>query len=138
MCKVNSSLYLGQKSSVTTRLQRTGETHWIPNTDVFVSEGNLVINVELAGMRREDLELFVDGSRLMISGQRPDGARGPKCNFLVMEINYGPFECVIEIPPGFDLSQAKAAYQNGFLRIEVPQAQRVSSKIAVSSGSHSK
>ena len=42
--------------------------------------------------------------------------------FLVMEINYGPFECVFEIPPGFDLSQAKAGYQNGFLRIEVPQA----------------
>ena len=138
MCKVNSSLYLGQKSSVTTRLQRTGETHWIPNTDVFVTEGNLVINVELAGMRREDLELSVDGSRLMISGQRPDGARGPKCTFHVMEINYGPFECVIEIPPGFDLSQAKAAYQNGFLRVEVPRVQRASGKVPVASGSHSK
>ena len=58
----------------------------------------------------------------MISGHRPDGCRAPKCKFLVMEINYGSFECVIEIPPGYDLSQAKAAYQNGFLRIDVPQS----------------
>ena len=120
MCKVNSSLYV-RKSSAGGRLETAGETHWIPNTDVFVTEGTLVIKVELAGMRREDLELTVEGNRLMISGQRPDGSRTTKCKFLVMEINYGPFECVIEIPPGFDLAEAKAAYQNGFLRIDVPQ-----------------
>jgi HSP20 family molecular chaperone IbpA len=30
---------------------------------------------------------------------------------------------VLELPPGYDLSQAKAAYLNGFLRIDVPLAQ---------------
>ncbi len=127
MCKVNSSLYV-RKSATGGRLETAGETHWIPNTDVYVTEGTLVIKVELAGMRREDLELTVEGNRLMISGQRPDGTRSTKCKFLVMEINYGPFECVIEIPPGFDLGEAKAAYQNGFLRIDVPQASRSPAK----------
>src|SRR5688572_1834285 len=120
MCKVNSSLYplRGEPSA---RPATTGQTHWIPNTDVYVAEGTLVIKVELAGMRREDLELTIDGNRLMISGQRPDGPRNSKCKFLVVEINYGPFECVIEIPPGYDLGKARAAYQNGFLNVEVPQ-----------------
>lgn len=121
MCKVNSSLYVHHSSAVA-KLSAVGETHWIPNTDVYDADGNLVIKVELSGMRREDLELTIEGNRLMISGQRPDGTRGPKCKFLVMEINYGPFECVFEIPAGYDLSQAKAAYQNGFLRIDVPKA----------------
>jgi HSP20 family molecular chaperone IbpA len=67
----------------------------------------------------------------MISGQRPDGSRSTKCKFLVMEINYGPFECVIEIPPGYDLSEAKAAYQNGFLRIDIPQTVRSAKSILV-------
>src|SRR3954467_15436761 len=123
MCKVNSSLYV-RKSSAGGRQSSSGQTHWIPNTDVYVSEGHLVIKVELAGMRREDLELTVEGNRLMISGQRPDGGRGAKCKFLVMEINYGSFECVIEIPDGYELSQAKAGYQNGFLRGDVPQGVR--------------
>ena len=131
MCKVNSSLYYVQKTSAAGRQPASGQTHWIPNTDVYVTEGQLVIKVELAGMRREDLELTVEGNRLMISGQRPDGGRGAKCKFLVMEINYGSFECVIEIPDGYDLSQAKAAYQNGFLRVDVPQAQRSSKHILV-------
>ena len=141
MCKVNSPLYsVGQqKGPLAKRITRTGETHWIPNTDVFVnSENCLVINVELAGMRKEDLEITIDGNRLMISGQRPDGGRsGSKCSFLVMEINYGPFECVIEIPVGYELSQAKAAYQNGFLRVEVPRAQPTSPKVLlVAAGSN--
>ena len=38
-----------------------------------------------------------------------------------MEIHYGPFECVIEVPSGYDLAQAKAIYQSGFLRIDIPQ-----------------
>jgi HSP20 family protein len=127
MCKVNSSLY-SSKLAISRR-ESGGQTHWIPNTDVYLSSGHLVIKAELAGMRREDLELAVEGNRLLIRGQRPDGCRGSaKCKFLVMEINYGSFECVIEIPEGYDLSLARAAYQNGFLRIDVPEAVRSSAK----------
>src|SRR5881227_2364596 len=94
----------------------SSETYWVPNTDVYMTEGGLVIKVELAGMRKEDLELTDEGNRLKISGHRPDGCRAPKCTFLVMEINYGAFENVIELPEGFDLRRATAAYQNGFLK----------------------
>src|SRR3954464_2053646 len=94
--------------------------HWDPNTDVYVTETGLVIKVELAGMRKEDLQVVMEGSKVKISGHRPDGCRAPKCKFLVMEINYGAFESVIELPEGYDLARAKAAYQNGFLRIDVP------------------
>jgi HSP20 family protein len=108
-----------------------GRSHWIPNTDVYVGDEGLVVKVEIAGMRREDLELAVEGNRLLITGQRPDGCRVPGVKFLVMEINYGSFECVIEIPTGYDLSQAKASYQNGFLRIDVPLSRTPSKSILV-------
>ena len=126
MCKLNSSLNV-QKLPVSRR-EVGGQTHWIPNTDVYVSDEGLVVKVELSGMKREDLELAVEGSRLVITGQRPDGCRAPGIKFLVMEINYGGFECVIEIPSGYDLSQARAAYQNGFLRVDVPVADGATSK----------
>ncbi len=122
MCKVNSPLYFVKRSMSATVRDTSSDSHWVPNTDVYVADGNLVIKVELAGMKQEDLELTSSGNRLMISGHRPDGCRAPKCKFLVMEINYGSFESVIELPPGYDLSQAQATYQNGFLRIDVPQS----------------
>jgi HSP20 family protein len=126
MSKVNT-LLLNVKAS-----QVSHKNHWVPNTDVYVTGNSLVVKVELAGMRREDLELSIDENRLLISGQRPDGCRTSKCTFLVMEINYGSFECAIEIPPDYDLTRAQAAYHNGFLRVDVPPAAKKSSKAVIS------
>src|SRR5881394_4210244 len=98
----------------------SSEPVWVPNTDVYTTDAGLVIKVELAGMKKEHLELHVEGNRVKICGHRPDGCRAPKCKFLVMEINYGEFESVIELPEGFNLANARAAYQNGFLRIDIP------------------
>jgi HSP20 family protein len=118
--KVASSLHFIKRHG-TSRPESSAETYWEPNTDVYVADGGLVIKVELAGMRKEDLKLVIEDNRLTISGHRPDGCRAPKCRFLVMEISYGAFETGIELPPGYDLTLAKAAYQNGFLRIDVPE-----------------
>jgi HSP20 family protein len=136
MCKVSSSVFLTRSSGVRDSSSRAS---WVPNTDVYASDNGLVIKVELAGMRSEHLEITVEGNRLRISGNRPDGCRAAKCSFLVMEINYGPFESVLEVPSGYDLSQAKAAYLNGFLRIDVPLAQRLSksSKVPIAEGNPS-
>ncbi len=138
MCKVSSTAHFVTRSVGTVR-EGAARAHWVPNTDVYATDNGLVIKVELAGMRSEHLEITVEGNRLRIAGNRPDGCRAAKCNFLVMEINYGPFESVLEVPPGYDLSQAKAAYLNGFLRIDVPVAARPSksTKVPIAEGNPS-
>ena len=101
---------------------------WTPNTDLYVTDSGLVIKVELAGMKSDSLEIIVEGQRLRINGERQDGCRAPHCSFLIMEISYGPFEAVLDLPPGYDLGSAKAVYVNGFLRIDVPPAHAPSHK----------
>src|SRR6185369_1168573 len=137
MCKVSSSVHFVTRSIG--GLEGSAKASWVPNTDVFVTDSGLVIKVELAGMRSDHLEITVEGNRLRITGTRPDGCRSSKCSFLVMEINYGPFESVLDLPPGYDLGQAKATYVNGFLRIDVPQVQRPSqnTKVPIAQGSES-
>lgn len=125
--KVSSTVhFVSRNSAVGSRGAASG--HWVPNTDVYSTDDGLVIKVELAGMKSDSLEITVEGNRLRIAGNRPDGCRSPKCNFLVMEISYGPFESILELPPAYDLARAKAAYLNGFLRIDVPVAQVQQSK----------
>jgi HSP20 family protein len=128
MQKLSSSLHF---SKTKLSVSKDHDAHWVPNTDVYVIDGSIIIKVELAGMQRENLELTIEGNRLHITGSRPDGCRPPKCKFLVMEINYGSFESVIELPEGYDLTQAKAAYQNGFLRIDVPVGSQSTRSIVV-------
>ena len=138
MCKVSSSVHFVTRS-VAGRVESAARANWVPNTDVYETDNGLVVKVELAGMRSEHLEITVDGNHLRISGNRPDGCRAAKCSFLVMEINYGPFESVLEVPAGYDLSQAKAAYLNGFLRIDVPLSTRPpkTSKVPIAEGNPS-
>jgi len=138
MCKVSSSVHFTTRSFGGVR-EGSARGQWVPNTDVYATDNGLVVKVELAGMRSEHLEITVEGNRLRIAGNRPDGCRAAKASFIVMEINYGPFESVLEVPPGYDLSQAKAAYLNGFLRIDVPLTRRSSSstKVPIAEGSPS-
>ena len=110
---------------------------WNPNTDIYVADTGLVIKVELAGMKSDSLEITVEGQRLRIDGVRPDCCRARHCNFLVMEISYGPFESIMDLPVGYDLTRAKAVYVNGFLRIDVPAAPptpQKTTKVPISEG----
>ena len=124
MGKVSSSVHFVSKAALAGSHDMPGKAHWEPNTDLYTTDSGPVIKVELAGMRNDNLEITVEGTRLRLSGHRPDSCRSPHCSFLVMEITYGPFEKILELPACYDLSRAKAAYLNGFLRIDVPLAQR--------------
>ena len=135
--KVSSSMHFIHRGSTVGGRGGTASGRWVPNTDVYTTDTGLVVKVELAGMKSENLEITVEGHRLRISGSRPDVCRAHKCNFLVMEISYGPFESVLELPAGYEISQAKAIYVNGFLRIDVPlahQLQTKSTKVPIAEG----
>jgi len=127
--KVSSTIHFASRRSAVGGRTGAASGNWIPNTDVYATDTGMVIKVELAGMKSENLEItVVEGNRLRIAGNRPDGCRAPKCSFLVMEISYGPFQTEIELQPGYDLSQAKAVYMNGFLRIDVPTSRQPPSR----------
>ena len=123
--KVSSALNFPKKYS---DQRETTDVYWAPNTDVYATDDGIVVKVELSGIQREDLHLTAEENRLKISGNRTDGCRNRKCTFLVMEINYGAFETVIELPAGYDISASRASYNNGFLRIDVPRSAAASPK----------
>lgn len=134
--KVSSTLHFVPRGPASGG-QEIATGRWTPNTDLYVTDAGLVIKVELAGMKSDSLEITVEGQRLRINGERHDGCRAPHCSFLVMEISYGAFEAVLDLPPGYDLALAKAIYVNGFLRVDVPPAQPThhkSTKVPISEG----
>ena len=99
------------------------EGPWVPRADVFTnSAGDFTIKVELAALRREDVELCIDGQRIRITGHRPDADRAANgSQYFASGINWGWFDMVVEVPAEFDLTRATAQYQNGLLRVLVRQ-----------------
>ena len=94
-------------------------TTWSPPTDVYETEQNCVIKVEVAGMRDEDFEVAFENNILMIRGHRPD--RNEKRAYHQMEIRFGRFEIAVEIPVVVDIEKAIAEYKDGFLVIILPK-----------------
>ena len=92
---------------------------WTPPTDVYEIETNLVVKVEVAGMKEEDFEVVVEEQVLTIRGYRPDPTE--RRAYHQMEIRSGKFEIAIGLPSGVDLEEATAEYNQGFLTILFPK-----------------
>src|SRR4030095_5368730 len=97
-------------------------SYWVPNTNVFIStKGQIIIKVELSGMTSTGLEIVFEGNKLRIAGNRKDPDEESAAQTLVAEINNGPFESELELPPEYDVPSASSHYLNGVLRIVVPR-----------------
>lgn len=120
--KVIGKIQFSAPSEMGDKLFSAPNGTWAPNTDVYRTIEGLVVKLELAGVSRENVEINISGNRLRIAGERLDICRNKHCEFKEMQISYGPFEKVLDVPSGYDLSQATAIYCNGFLRIDVPAA----------------
>lgn len=96
-------------------------TSWRPPTDVYEVDDDLIVRVEIAGMREEDFSIELNGRILSIRGMRQDLA-GRRA-YHQMEIRFGEFSIDIELPFSVDEEQVRAVYDKGFLRVQFPKAQ---------------
>jgi HSP20 family molecular chaperone IbpA len=98
-----------------------GNGLWRPPVEVYETEESLVITVEIAGIDENDLNLVVDGDRLLIRGDRPDRKHSEKRSYHEARIPYGAFGADVFIPFPVDTDRTEAEYSNGFLRIALPR-----------------
>jgi HSP20 family protein len=106
------------------QLSPLGPFRWRPAINAFQCDKGLRICVDLAGVDRSEVELTVESERVVVSGTRsaPEPAEkdGRALQMFAFEIDYGPFERVVDLPVPVDVSRAKAEQRNGLLWIELP------------------
>ncbi len=93
---------------------------WSPPTDVYETEKDYVVRVEIAGMQESDFEITVEDKFLTVSGVRPDVPE--RRAYQQMEIRFGKFETAVGLPGPIDLETARADYIEGFLTVTLPKA----------------
>jgi HSP20 family protein len=98
-----------------------------PEVDVYYcnvaddAEGpaKAVIKVDVAGVDLAAVSLEVSGRRLVISGERPDQETEGRV-YEQLEIASGPFRRIVELSADVEAESARATYEDGILRIELP------------------
>lgn len=108
------------------RVQKGKPTGWRPPTDVYEIDDNIVVMVEIAGMRGMEFSVTLDKGVLLVRGVRAD--RGGAKAYQQMEISYGEFEAAVRLPAKVDSERIEATYGDGFLKVVLPKlkATRVS------------
>ena len=107
---------------------------WQPDVDVFETEKAVVVRVELAGVRGDDLRVSVDGEALRISGVRmaPEPVEVQRLH--QMEIATGPFERRLRVPIAFKREGVTAQLADGFLTVTLPKRVPAQRSIEIESG----
>lgn len=106
---------------------------WRPDVDVIETEKTVVVRVDLAGVRGEDLRVTVDGPELRIAGVRgcpePPGAH----RLHRAEIATGPFERRLRLPVAFEREGVTAHLADGFLTVTLPKRLPLRRRVEVES-----
>jgi HSP20 family protein len=100
---------------------------WSPAIDIYESESDLLVKIELPGVRPHELSVSVsaDDRALTIGGIRrePEEERRGRLRCHQLEIYFGPFERTIALPTNvrIDREDIKAVYREGFLLVTLPK-----------------
>jgi len=93
---------------------------WKPLTDVFETDDEVVIIIDIAGISVNDVRLTLQGRRLLvIRGIRRERPNDEKRHYHKMEIDFGPFKCKVDLPAQIDPELATKRYIQGFLEIRL-------------------
>jgi HSP20 family molecular chaperone IbpA len=99
---------------------RTDATAWVLATDIFARNGDLVIRIEVAGQRPEDVDVTFSQGILTVSGRRStEEDTGGGDSFYIRERFHGAFRRAITLPPDTDDTQIMAEFFNGLVGITV-------------------
>lgn len=90
---------------------------WSPAADVFETPEEIILQVELPGVRLEDVRLESLDGKLRVSGHRRTDSEAEPRHFVRMERIYGSFTREFPVPGSIDPSRVKATLRAGVLRI---------------------
>lgn len=112
-------MLMSEMSPTKHRMKMRPHLGWTPPTDVYETETEFIVTMDIAGMDPDDISVFTDGQVLTIRGVRKEVAPRCKKQFHKMEIQVGPFQRLIQLSIPVDGSNTFTNYANGLLEIRL-------------------
>lgn len=89
--------------------------------EVEETRKELVVRVEMPGMKKEDCRITIEDNTLYLSGEKRLERESQDSTYHVMERAYGSFKRAIALPRNVDIGHAQATYKNGVLTVRLPK-----------------
>jgi HSP20 family protein len=101
---------------------------WFPAVDVYEDKDSLQVKAELAGLKKEDIEISLHDGYLTLSGERKHEQKQDSGEVHRSERWVGRFRRTISLPCRVEADKIKATYNEGVLTVTLPKAEEAKPK----------
>jgi HSP20 family protein len=106
----------------------TANRSWAPVVDLYETKDDLVLTVEVPGVRDKDVTVSITGDLLTIKGERRFEHDVNEQQLLHVERTYGKFERLVQLPIPVQADKVKASYRDGVLEVRLPKTEEIKPK----------
>jgi HSP20 family protein len=100
----------------------------IPSIDLYDSKTDIVVKIELPGVRREDIDLTITKDTLTLKGEIKKDDDVQEEDYSISERMFGSFSRTIALPFEVESEKAQATMNNGLLEIVIPKREEARPK----------
>lgn len=104
--------------TVGNRLFKSG---FVPEVEVREGIRHFEIELDVPGMKRDEIDVKVDGDRLVVTGERQHAEESEQDGWRRTERSYGRFERSFTLPRGVQVEDVSAGLEDGVLHVRVPK-----------------
>ena len=112
---------------------RDGDSDWFPAVDLAETKQEYVFEVDLPGLKPEEIQLEVDSAGISISGKRVPGPQGAR--LLRGERPIGAFVRQLPLPPD-TTGEVLGSFCDGVLELRIPKIRESSQSNRVRTARH--
>ena len=98
---------------------------FVPTVNTREAEDGYYVEVDLPGIKKEDISIDVNDNVLSISGEREVKEEHRENEYYKVESRYGSFERQFTLPEDVDAEKIEALSKDGVLEVKIPKAQNV-------------
>jgi len=99
-----------------------------PNVEVREEDDAYHVHADLPGLKKEDLNISVEGNRLTLKGERKHEKEKKEKGYYYSERSFGAFARTLEFADDLQADKVKASYRDGVLEVVLPKSENAKPK----------
>jgi HSP20 family protein len=101
---------------------------WAPAVDIYETPDSIVLQAELPGLSKDDIDIQVRDNVLTLKGERRSEKEIKEGNYLRVERAYGGFQRAFTLPAAVQADKIRAVFKDGVLDVSIPKAEEAKPK----------